>query len=87
MYKIHNNLAPSYLNEMFLMQDANLDNTTSNLRSVTNKNFVVPLAKCNDVTSDVAYHCVTSKRRQLKQLLLHRRFYHSSASDATLVVR
>ena len=29
------------------MRDANLDNTTSNLRSVTNENFVVPLAKCN----------------------------------------
>ena len=30
MYKIRNNLAPSYLDEMFLMRDANLDNTSSN---------------------------------------------------------
>ena len=55
MYKIHNNLAPSYLNEMFLMRDANLDNTTSNLRSVTNKNFVVPLAKCNLFKGSLTY--------------------------------
>ena len=33
MYKIKNYLAPTYLNEMFLMGDANLDNTSSNLRS------------------------------------------------------
>ena len=55
MYKIHNNLAPSYLNEMFLMRDANLDNTTSNLRSVANKNFVVPLAKCNLFKGSLTY--------------------------------
>ena len=55
MYKIHNNLAPSYLNEMSLMRDANLDNTTSNLRSVANKNFVVPLAKCNLFKGSLTY--------------------------------
>ena len=54
MYKIHNNLAPSYLNEMFLMRDANLDNTTI-LRSVTNKNCVVPLAKCNLLKGSLTY--------------------------------
>ena len=47
MYKIHNNIAPSYLNEMFLMRDTNLNNTASNLRSVASKNFIVPQAKCN----------------------------------------
>ena len=47
MYKIKNNLAPTYLNEMFLMRDANLDNTSSKLRSVANKNFVILQTKCN----------------------------------------
>ena len=28
MYKIHNNIAPSYLNGMFLMHDATLNNTS-----------------------------------------------------------
>ena len=37
MYKIYNNLAPSYLHEIFHMGDVNLNNTTSNLRSVANK--------------------------------------------------
>ena len=46
MYKIQNNLAPAYLNEMFLMRDITLNNTASNLRSVTNKNLLVPQAKC-----------------------------------------
>ena len=45
----------SYLNEMFLMRDANLDNTTYNLRSVANKNFVVPLAKCNPFKGSLTY--------------------------------
>ena len=35
MYKIYNNLAPTYLQELFQMRDVNLDNTASNLRSVT----------------------------------------------------
>ena len=47
MYKIHNNLAPSYLHEMFQMRDANLDSTLSNLRSVANKHYILPQAKCN----------------------------------------
>ena len=47
LYKIQNNLAPAYLNEMFLMRDITLDYTASNLRSVTNKNLLVPKAKCN----------------------------------------
>ena len=47
MYKIHNNIAPSYLNEMFLLRDTTLNNTASYLRSVASKNFLVPQAKCN----------------------------------------
>ena len=35
LYKIYNNLAPTYLKELFQMRDVNLDNTASNLRSVT----------------------------------------------------
>ena len=39
MYKIQNNMAPAYLNEVFLMCDitCTLNNTASNLRSVTQK--------------------------------------------------
>ena len=47
MYEIQNNLAPAYLNEMFLMRDITLNDTASNLRSVTNKNLLLPQAKCN----------------------------------------
>ena len=47
MYKIHTNIAPSYLNEMFLMRDTTLNNTVSNLRSVASKNFLIRQAKCN----------------------------------------
>ena len=39
MYKIYNNIAPVYLHELFQMRDINLDNTTSNLRSVAHKNY------------------------------------------------
>ena len=47
MYKVYTNLAPVYLNELFQMRNINLDNTTSNLRSVAHKNNLLPQAKCN----------------------------------------
>ena len=47
MYKVYNNLAPNYLQELFRMKDVNLINTASNLRSVAQNNYFVPQAKCN----------------------------------------
>ena len=47
MYKVYNYLAPSYLQELFHMRDVNLNNSASNLRSVTQNNYIVPQAKCN----------------------------------------
>ena len=47
MYKIYNNIAPVYLHELFQMRDINLDKTTSNLRSVAHKNYLLSQAKCN----------------------------------------
>ena len=42
MYKVYNNLASVYVHELFQMRDINLDNTTSNLRSVA-----LPQARSN----------------------------------------
>ena len=48
MYKVHNNIAPSYLQELFHMRDVNLNNTASNLRSVAQHNIIVPhIKQCN----------------------------------------
>ena len=47
MFKVYNNIAPSYLQELFQMRDVNMNNTTSNLRSVSQGNYIVPQAKCN----------------------------------------
>ena len=47
MYKIYNNLAPTYLQELFQMRDVNHDNTASNLQSMSRKNYILPQAKCN----------------------------------------
>ena len=47
MYKVYNNLAPSYLQELFHMRVVDLNNTTSNLRSVSQNNYIVPQAKCD----------------------------------------
>ena len=55
MYKIHNNIAPSYLNCMFLMRDTTLNNTAANLRSVASKTFIVPQAKCNLFKGSLSY--------------------------------
>ena len=55
MYKVYNNLAPVYLHEWFQMGDINLDNTTSNLRSVAHQYYLLPQAKCNFYKESVSY--------------------------------
>ena len=45
--KLFNNLAPSYLQDLFHMRDVNLNNTASNLRPVAQNNYIVSQAKCN----------------------------------------
>ena len=47
MYKVRNNLASNYLQKLFQMRDVNLNNTASNLRSVRQKNYILPQAKCD----------------------------------------
>ena len=47
MYTVYNSLAPSYLHELFQMREVNLDSTLSNLKSVANKHYVLPQARCN----------------------------------------
>ena len=47
MYKVRNNLAPSYLQELLQMRDVNLNNIASNFRSVRQMNYILPQAKCN----------------------------------------
>ena len=54
MYKIHmynNNIAPSFLNEIFLMRDTNLNNKASNLKSVASKKNL----KCNLFKGSLSY--------------------------------
>ena len=55
MYKVSNNLAPVYLHELFQIRDIKLDNTTSNLWSVTHKNYLLPQAKCNLYKGSFSY--------------------------------
>ena len=45
--KVYNNLAPTYLQELFQMRDINLESIVSNLRSVSRTNCILPQAKCN----------------------------------------
>ena len=51
MYKIVNNIAPEYLSDLFQMRNAN--DTGSNLRSVSNKNFVIPKPNNNLFKSSI----------------------------------
>ena len=46
MYKIANNIAPSYLIDLFQMRKIS-DDATSSLHSVANKNFLIPKPKVN----------------------------------------
>ena len=53
MYKIVNDITPEYLNDFFQMRNAN--DTGANLRSVSNKNFVIPKPNSNLFKSSLSY--------------------------------
>ena len=46
MYKVSNNIAPEYLTDLFKMRESN-SNSTLNLRSVSNKHFLIPKPTIN----------------------------------------
>ena len=54
MYKIANNIAPSYLINLFQMRKSS-DDTISSLRSVTNINFLIPKPKLNLFKNSLSY--------------------------------
>ena len=54
MYKIAYNIAPSYLINLFQMRNVS-DDTISSLRSVDNKNFLVPKPKINLFKNSLTY--------------------------------
>ena len=54
MYKIANNIAPSYLINLSQMRNFS-DDTISSLRSVTNRNFLIPKPKLNLFKNSLSY--------------------------------
>ena len=54
MYKIANNIAPMYLINLFQRRNAS-DDTISNLRSVANRNFLIPKPKLNLFKNSLSY--------------------------------
>ena len=58
MYKVANNIAPSYLINLFQMRSAS-DDTITSLRSVTNKNFLIPKPKLNLFKNSLSYSGAT----------------------------
>ena len=54
MYKIANNIAPSYLINLFQMRNSS-DDTISSLRSVTNRNFLIAKPKPNLFKNSLSY--------------------------------
>ena len=57
MYKIATNSAPIYLNELFQMRDSgsNPNNSQLNLRSTSNRNFLIPKPKINLFKNSLSY--------------------------------
>ena len=54
MYKVSNNIAPEYLTDLFKMRESN-SNSTLNLRSVSNKHFLIPKPKTNLFKNSLSY--------------------------------
>ena len=59
MYKIANNAAPIYLTELFQMRgnDSYLNNSHLNLRSTSNKSFLIPKPKISLFKNSLSYSC------------------------------
>ncbi len=55
MYKITNNLAPHYLCDLFEMRSNHVQNTDLTLRSMTNRNYMVPKPRNNMFKSSLSY--------------------------------
>ena len=57
MYKIANNAAPIYLTELFQMRgdDSYLNDSHLNLRSTSNKNFLIPKPKISLSKNSLSY--------------------------------
>ncbi|MCG7879537.1 MAG: reverse transcriptase domain-containing protein [Candidatus Thiodiazotropha endolucinida] len=55
MYKVANNTAPSYLTDLFQMRNISSNDTLLNLRSVSNRNFLIPKPKINLFKNSLSY--------------------------------
>lgn len=55
MYKVANNIAPEYVTDLFHLRGNNSNDTTSNLRSVFNRNFLIPKPNIGLFKSSLSY--------------------------------
>ena len=55
MYKIANKIAPKYLIDLFQIRTTYANSTTFNLRSVSNRNFIIPKPNINLFKNSISY--------------------------------
>ena len=55
LYKVANNIAPEYVTDLFHLRGNNSNDTTSNLRSVFNRNFLISKPNVGLFKSSVSY--------------------------------
>ena len=55
MYKIANKIVPKYLIDLFQIRNTYANSTTSNLRSVSNRNFIIPKPNINLFKNSISY--------------------------------
>ena len=55
MYKVANNIAPEYVTDLFRLRGNNSNETASNLRSVFNRNFLIPKPSIGLFKSSLSY--------------------------------
>ena len=55
MYKVANRIAPEYLMDLFQMRNVNINDTLSNLRSVANRNSLIPKPKIGLFKNSLSY--------------------------------
>ena len=55
MYKIANMIAPKYMIDLFQIRNTDANNMTSNLRSVSNRNFIIPNPNIILIKNSISY--------------------------------
>ena len=76
MYKVANRIAQGYLMDLFQMRNVNINDTLSNLRSVVERNFLIPKPKIGLFKNSLSFSRAIVWNSIPTEILMQRQFNH-----------